>query len=188
MRVKSIIVCIFTLLFMLCGCSSEKDVNENQQALEIYDLDINFYNQYDVCDLENIYIYFPVVTNKEITSTEPSGVGARFNLKDKHSISDIIKVKLIIAKQDKINIKYNDYFISFLKYKLEFSTNMDKNNYESINLNDTKLWILCNDEIQSANYNNDYLKINIMHNENEQNVPNWEQCIDKMMQDIKCLI
>ena len=77
----------------------------------------------------------------------------------------LLGVFVVLEFMPKVNTleKYNDYFISFLKYKLEFSTNMDKNNYESINLNDTKLWILCNDEIQSANYNNDYLKINIMH-------------------------
>ncbi len=185
MRLKSVVLCFFTLLFVLCGCNGENNISEKQQTLEVYNLDIDFFNEYNVCDLENIYIYFPVVTNKEITSSEPSGVGAKFNLKTTHNNADLIKIKLTKVQQDRINIKYNDYYISFLKYKLEFSANLNKNDYSSINLNDTKMWILCNEEIQPVNFNEDYLKINLIQNSNKQIIPNWEQIINDMLQDIK---
>lgn len=61
---------------------------------------------------------FSVVTNKEITSSELGGVGAKFNLKEAYASDKLIKVKLTKTEQDKINIKYNNYYISFLKYKL----------------------------------------------------------------------
>ena len=185
MRLKSAVFCVFTLLFVLCGCHRENNINEKQQALEVYNLDINFFNEYDVCDLENIYIYFPIVTNKEIISSKPSGVGARFNLKEDNNSADLIKIKLTQVQQDKINIKYNDYYISFLKYKLEFSANLNKNDYNSIDVNDTKIWILCNEEIQPANFNEDYLKINFIQNSNMQKIPCWEQITNDMLHYIK---
>lgn len=185
MRLKSVVFCMITLMFVLFGCNQEDDSYKNVQALKVYNLDIDFFNEFDVCNFENICVYFPVVTNKEITSSDLAGVGAKFNLKEAYGSDKLIKVKLTKTEQDKINIKYKNYYISFLKYKLEFSHNLNKNDYTSIDLNDTKIWILCDKEIQPVNFNETYLKINIIQNSNLQNITNWEQIISNIMQKIK---
>ncbi len=174
---------VFMLLsFTLCGCISKMDNKE--QELQIYNLEIDFYNEYAVSDFNDIYIYFPVVTNKEITSTELGGVGSKLNLKNLNGNNDTFKAKLIAQSQDYINMKYNNYFISFLKYKLEI-TNIQINYYSSIYLDDTKLWVLSGEEIQEINLIDKYLKIYITPNSNEEQTPNWNDEINKMLYEIK---
>ncbi len=42
MRLKSVIFCILTLMFVLFGCNQEDGSCKNVQALKVYNLDIDF--------------------------------------------------------------------------------------------------------------------------------------------------
>ena len=183
MKLRNIVIFVFTLLIVLCGCTNEN--GNTEQELTVYDLELYFYNEYTVSDLNNVIIYFPAVTNKKITSTELGGVGAKLNLKAASESNDDLKIALEPQNQDQINIKYNNYFISFLKYKLKVTDDFEINSYSSIDLNDTQLWVLCNEEIQPVNFIDNYLKIYITEDSEEQQSPNWNQQISKMMLDIQ---
>lgn len=187
MKIKNIAVFVSTILLFLCGCASNATNNDNDkgQELTVYSLDLNYYNEYTVCELEDIIVYFPVVTNKEITLTELGGVGASFNLTDKADSNEVLKVNLIAEKQDHLNYKYENYFISFLKYRLDISGTTEKTNYSSIDLEDTKLWVSHNQEIQDINFNDRYLKINITKDYTAQEKPNWNERIIEMTSEIQ---
>lgn len=58
MRLKSVVFCIVTLIFVLFGCNQGDDSYKNVQALKVYNLDIDFFNEFDVCNFENICVYF----------------------------------------------------------------------------------------------------------------------------------
>lgn len=184
MRIKNLAIFVFTLLIIFCGCTSKESNNDREQELTVYDLELYFYNEYTVNDLENVTIYFPVVTNNKITSTELGGVGAKLNLKNDEKGIILSKLTLKSQEQDQINIKYNGYYISFLKYQLEYTGDFEINCYSSIELGDTKLWVLYNEEIQAIDYADTYLKISITQDD-EQHSPNWEQQISKMIVEIQ---
>lgn len=184
MKIKNLAIFLFTLLIILCGCTSKESNNGREQELTVYDLELNFYNENTVNDLENVTIYFPVVTNKEITSTALGGVGAKLYLKDNEKDDILSKLTLKSQEQDQINIQYNGYYISFLKYRLEYTGDFEINCYSSIELDDTKLWVSCNEEIKSADYVDTYLKISIAQDD-VQHSPNLEQQISKMIVEIQ---
>lgn len=185
MKLKTLAILALVLLIGLCGCGSKESNSDKEQELNLYNVEINFYNEYSVCDLDNIFIYFPVVTNKKITSTELGGVGAKVNLKHANISSGLLKITLLAENQDHINIKYSNYYISFLKYKLKYASDTEINYFNSIELDDTKLWISCNEEFQSVDFNAVYLKIYTVQDCEEQESPNWNQLIDRMTVEIQ---
>lgn len=167
-------------MIVLSGCAKNDEHIENEK-LKVYSLDeLFFYNEYSVSDLENLLVYFPVITNKKITSTELGGVSANFIINHFSTNEGSLTVKLIADNQNHTNIKYEDYYITFLKYKIKFTGDADISKYSNIILSDTQLWIFSGDEIQPINFADGYLKINIIDKTEKQSLIDWEEKINEM--------
>ncbi len=167
---------------LLSGCSGStpESVDDNSK-FNVYKSEKYLeYTEYQVSDLDQLIIlYFPVITNKIITSTEFGGAGANLSKN-----SGGLKVRLKADVQDRLNEEYNGYYISFLKYQviIENTANVQVNDY--IELCDTKLWIHNEEEFETVEFVNKYLRINLVANENI-TLPDWGKIVDKMKDTIK---
>ena len=166
-----------------------EEQGNDDNVFSVYDINgINFYNEYSVSNLEQeITIYFPVVSNKMITSTQLGGIATLLNLKNTNDDNEhqSVKVKLTAQKQDKLNTQYQDFFISFLKYKLEIENTVNLSLYSSIDLCDTTIWVYCQEEYQTLNFNDTYMKINLIDSNDSLSTPQWDQVLSNMQNEIK---
>ena len=179
---KYYVIFLIGFAMLLSGCGSlsseSKDTSDSFTVLESekYMVDL----EYQVSNLDQaITIYFPIITNKAITNTELGGVGANLPINSKG-----LKVKLKPDIQDKLNEEYNDYYISFLKYKVEIENPKIAQVNDCIELCDTKLWIYHDTEFETVEFINSYFRINIVTDDNIA-IPDWEVAIDAMQDSIK---
>lgn len=187
-KIYPLLLC--ALLFVFTGCSSNdmEEQGNDDNAFSVYDINgINFYNEYSVSNLEQeVIIYFPVVSNKMITSTQLGGIATLLNLKNPNdNEQQSVKVKLIAQKQDKLNTEYHNFYISFLKYKLEIDNTVDLSLYSSIDLCDTTIWVYFEEEYQTLKFNDTYMRINIIDSNDSLSTPQWDQVLSNMQNEIK---
>lgn len=179
-KISSFLIMI-CFISVLCGCAT---VSSETDSVE--------FNKYDVssvmpkieykifAETEHITMYFPIVTNKEITKTELGGVAAKLP-----PTKADIKVTLRSMQQDNLNFPYQDKYISFLKYKLIIENKDLLQANDIINLFDTTLWIYHNLELQEIQFDENYLQITIVDKEREIVVPEWKNNISTMRTDIE---
>lgn len=179
---RKVCLILFAVCFItLCGCDKETiKMSEN----EFVNYNISFSTvktEYKIYDFtEQITVYFPVVTNKEITKTELGGVAAKLP-----PTKADIKVTLRAMSQDNLNVPYQDKYISFLKYRFNIENADLLQVNDIINLCDTTLWIYHNSEFQKIQIDEDYLQIELIENEKEPILPDWNKIIANMKTDIE---
>lgn len=179
---KYFAVTILGLSVLLSGCVNTT-MNSEEKSIQFMRLETEKYligTEYKISNLEqSITIYFPVITNKEITNTELGGVAARLQLFD-----GTIKVTLKPEIQERLNEEYNGYYISFLKYKVQIDDSITMHANDIIDLCDTKLWIYHNLEYETVDFENVYLRITIVADERNVKVPDWDTVINCMKDNI----
>ena len=137
--------------------------------------------EYKICKAtELVTMYFPVVTNKKITSTKLGGVAAKLP-----SAKGNIKVTLNSMLQDKVNYSCQDKYISFLKYEVDIKNEELLQANDIITLCDTMLWIYHYSEFQQIQIDEEYLQITIVDNEDEQFLPDWNRIIASLCKNIE---
>ncbi len=180
MRSKKFIFSFLFILFLFLGGCGNVEA-ENNVKFKKYELNIELLKvDVSIYDLAKpLIFYFPVVTNKEITSTECGWVGAKL-----FTNKEIGKVTLCEQEQDELNYLYNGRYISFLKYNVEIVRKTNLQVGDSIELCDTKLWIYHDLEFESVLFNDDYLKINIVKSVSDERLPNWKGILSEIKTQI----
>ncbi len=182
MRYKmSMILISLCLIFGLSGCGKASGEIDSSEFVK-YDIELVMPKiEYSICNTtELIIVYFPVVTNKEITGTELGGVAVKLPIEKGNT-----KVVLSPMIQDKINFSYQDKYVSFLKYRVDVNNTKSLKPNESVILCDTMLWIYHDSEFQKLQVDEDYLQITIVENKDEMYFPDWEDIIAKMRTNIE---
>lgn len=178
---KFIFVFVLCIILLLSGCGQESVEIANSKFIK-YDIEFIMPKiEYKVCKAKNLVtMYFPVVTNKEITGTELGGVAAKLP-----STKGAIKVTLQSMLQDKINYSYQNKYVSFLKYQVDIENAELLQVNDIVTLCDTMFWIYHNSESQKIQVDEDYLRITIVYNEDEIVLPDWEHIIANMSANIE---
>lgn len=174
---------VFALCFvpLLSGCGQASVEITNSEFIK-YDIELDMPKiEYKICNAtELVTIYFPVVTNKEITGTELGGVAAKLPLSKGN-----IKVTLHSLQQNEISYPYQSKYISFLKFQVDMENKELLQVNDIVTLCDTTLWIYHNSEFQKIQIDEDYLQITVVDNEDEKVLPDWEHLIANMSANIE---
>ena len=173
---------IISFIALLSGCDNLSSVGEEKIPFMKYDTkEFLAVMEYKIVNAQQlITVYFPVVTNKTITSTELGGVGAKLRISD-----GATKVKLKPDRQERLNEEYEDYYISFLKYQVKIENTEILKTSDCIELFDTRLWIYHETEFETIGFDDIYLRINIVADESKLSIPDWNMRINEIRDDIK---
>ncbi len=177
---KFIFVFVVCVILLISGCGPKSEIDKSEFVK--YDIESNMPKiEYKICKAtELVTMYFPVVTSKNITSTELGGVAAKLP-----SAQGNIKITLHSMPQDKINYSYKHKYISFLKYEVDIKNKELLQANDSVTLCDTMLWIYHDSEFQQIQINEEYLRITIVENENEIFLPDWNHIIASLCKKIE---
>ncbi len=170
MKMKCLLMIILGVtVALLSGCASQPNENGESERFEKLDVkkycDVEEYNLYEIG--YPIIVYFPTVTNKEITGTELGGVAAYFPSGESR------KVTLKSETQDRLNEKCDDYYISFLKYSVIIEDANSLQTNDRLELCDTKIWIYHDTEFETISVDEIYLKINFIESKENESFPDW---------------
>lgn len=177
---KFIFVFVACVILLISGCGQKSEIDKSEFVK--YDIESNMPKiEYKICKAtELVTMYFPVVTSKNITSTELGGVSAKLP-----SAKENVKVTLHSMPQDKINYSYKHKYISFLKYEVDIKNKELLQVNDSVTLCDTMLWIYHDSEFQQIRIDEEYLRITIVENENEIFLPDWNHIIASLCENIE---
>lgn len=132
-----------------------------------------------------IDVYFPVVTNKKITSTELGGIAAKFSEKEGTSVKEQLTLTLEPQEQRRMNLEYKGFYISYLTYWVKIESGQNLLFYDSIDLCDTDIWIYSQEEYKTVSFSDTYLKIHIVDSIEEAEIPDWENIIKGLQNQIE---
>ncbi len=182
MKIKQVfMVLLGGTVTLLSGCASQS--NENGESVRFEKSDVQKYcsvEEYNISEIDQpIIVHFPTVTNKEITGTELGGVATYM------PPGDIGKVTLKPETQDRLNEKCDDYYISFLKYRVMIEDIDSLKINDRLELCDTKIWIYHNAEFETVTVDSIYLKINIVGEKDDASIPDWTAVNNSISAQIK---
>ena len=132
-----------------------------------------------------LVVYFPVVTNKKITSTELSGIAAKFSEKEGTSVKEQLTLTLESQEQRRMNLEYKGFYISYLTYRVKMESSQNLLFYDSIDLCDTDIWIHSQEEYETVSFSDTYLKIRIVDSLEDAEVPDWKNIIKGLQTQIE---
>ena len=132
-----------------------------------------------------LVVYFPVVTNKKITSTELSGIAAKFSEKEGTSVKEHLTLTLESQEQRRMNLEYKGFYISYLTYRVKMESSQNLLFYDSIDLCDTDIWIHSQEEYETVSFSDTYLKIRIVDSLEDAEVPDWKNIIKGLQTQIE---
>ena len=164
--IKKIVVIIMSILLILpilASCGNK----ENTETTDFNTIDISsVYEKYSskIDSTDNLLVYLPVVTNKKITSVDIGNYIINTYKKDPLDTKSKLSIELKIDEnQDELNSEYKDYYISFVKLKIEFENVDDFDNFRRIEFEETELFV--NNEVEQIkiDYNYQYLEIDIVN-------------------------
>ncbi|MFA6867608.1 MAG: hypothetical protein WCR54_08875 [Clostridia bacterium] len=164
--IKKIVVIIMSILLILpilASCGNK----ENTETTDFNTIDISsVYEKYSskIDSNDNLLVYLPVVTNKKITSVDIGNYIINTYKKDPLDTKSKLSIELKIDEnQDELNSEYKDYYISFVKLKIEFENVDDFDNFRRIEFEETELFV--NNEVEQIkiDYNYQYLEIDIVN-------------------------
>lgn len=169
---------------LLSGCGNDSAEIDNSDFIK-YNIDSVMPKiEYKVCNAQEfVTMYFPVVTNKEITGTELGGVAVKLP-----SMKGSVKVTLHSLLQDKINYPYQNKYVSFLKYQVNMEDEGLLQANDTVTLCDTSLWIYHNSDFQKIQVDKDYLRITFVDNEEEMVLPDWDKIIANMCENMQLIL
>jgi len=178
---KFLVYFVLCFVLILSGCGRNSVAIDNRDFVK-YNIESNMpKTAYKICKAtELVTMYFPVVTNKKITSTKLGGVAAKLP-----SAKGNIKVTLNSMLQDKVNYSCQDKYISFLKYEVDIKNEELLQANDIITLCDTMLWIYHYSEFQQIQIDEEYLQITIVDNEDEKFLPDWNRIIAILCENIE---
>lgn len=178
---KFISVFMVCFVVLLSGCGNDS-VETDKSKFTNYDIETAMpkveYKVYSTT--EDVTMYFPVVTSKEITGTDLGGVAAKLP-----SSKGNMKLTLRLLPQNEINYPYQNKYISFLKYKVDIENKNLLQVNDFVTLCDTTLWIYHDSEFQKVQIDEDYLQITIVDNEEEKVLPDWNRIITNLRASIE---
>ena len=177
MKIRHILI-YFSLIFafLFVGCQQT-----SLFCLDLSKLDYNI--KYRVNNLDNdILAFFPIVTTDKINRIEIEDYSSIFYMK-KGGTDRLATVKLKPLTQEKLNQKFDDYYISFLKCQILIDT-QNIQQYNSIELWQVKLNVYTNSTKNLVEYNNKFFSIEITA-DNDIFYPNYESELELLTEQIK---
>ena len=179
---------LFIPLFLLsAGCSDGTSAGASEHEFAVYNIpETATVCEYGVYDSEQTVIaYYPIVTNKKITASEAGGIAAVLHPEKTLENDTYVSLKLKPREQNQLNHEYKSYFISFVEYRIDVRNAENLSFYNHIDVCDTKIWIYHNEEYQTVEFNDVYLKINVVQNPTDVFSPDWETILENTKRDIQ---
>ena len=186
-KIFFIIAFISLTLFSACEKTSPNEQSSHRDftAYSVEEFCVEYY-LFD--STQSIDVYFPVVTNKKITSTELGGIAAKFSEKEGSSVKEQLTLTLEPQEQRRMNLEYKGYYISYLTYRVKTENNQNLLLYDGIDLCDTDIWIYVQEEYKTVSFTDTYLRIRIVDSLEEAEIPDWENIINGMQTQIELRI
>ena len=175
---------IFLTLFSACEKTSPNEQSSHRD-FTAYSMEEFCVEYYLFDSTQPIDVYFPVVTNKKITSTELGGIAAKFSGKEGSSVKEQLTLTLEPQEQRRMNLEYKGYYISYLTYRVKTENHQNLLLYEHVDLCDTDIWIYAQEEYKTVSFSDTYLKIRIVDSVEEVKIPDWENIINGMQIQIE---